>query len=248
MNTSARHTSPVYTHHELSGFAQISPPQTPLSLSEAAILLTRAGARLSETRARPNQQPEGGRHTEYFSPQEVLQGHVLAAHPEGLGGTRRAAFGPVSSSTAPGTSSSKAQRTVAPTARQFRRPRTTRTTASSLTTPRGGFCFAAYRGQFQRTTGFKTQSQHFSDRLVPDAYRGQMPPKEGGGRLLRHGRRAVNRGSPVISSSDQKSKPRSFTRIETLPAHPDVDPARAMLRSGNEAGVGTVPHSFLVST
>ena len=38
-------------------------------------------------------------------------------------------------------------------------------------------------------------------------------------------------------TSDQKAKPRSFTRMETLassvPAHPDVDPARAMLRSGS---------------
>ena len=39
-----------------------------------------------------------------------------------------------------------------------------------------------------------------------------------------------------MSTSGQKAKPQSFTRIETqassVPAHPDVDPARAMLRSG----------------
>ena len=50
------------------------------------------------------------------------------------------------------------------------------------------------------------------------------------------GRRAAKWESAEMSTSGQKAKPRSFTRIETLassvPAHPDVDPARAMLRSG----------------
>jgi len=48
------------------------------------------------------------------------QGHIQATHPEGLGGTRRTAAGPVSSSTAPGTRSSMARPTAAPTARQGR--------------------------------------------------------------------------------------------------------------------------------
>ena len=44
----------------------------------------------------------------------------------------------VGKSTAPGTSSSTARRTAAPTAQQFRRTRTTRAVTSSSTTPRGG--------------------------------------------------------------------------------------------------------------
>ena len=54
--------------------------------------------------------------------------------------------------------------------------------------------------------------------------------------VLRHGRRAAKRESAEMSTSGQKAKPRSFTRIEALassvPPHPDVDPARAMIRSG----------------
>ena len=54
--------------------------------------------------------------------------------------------------------------------------------------------------------------------------------------VLRHGRRAAKWESAEMSTSGQKAKPRSFTRIETLassvPPHPDVDPARAKIRSG----------------
>ena len=53
------------------------------------------------------------------------------------GGTWRTADGPVSSSTAPGTSSSTARRTAAPTARRCRRTRMTRK-ASFLFPPREG--------------------------------------------------------------------------------------------------------------
>jgi hypothetical protein len=64
-------------------------------------------------------------------------------------------------------------------------------------------------------------------------YEGCVVPDE----VLRHGRRAAKWECSEMSTSDQKAKPRSFTRIETLassvPAHPDVDPARAMLRSGS---------------
>jgi hypothetical protein len=66
-------------------------------------------------------------------------------------------------------------------------------------------------------------------------YKGCVVPDE----VLRHGRRAAKWETSEMSTSDQKAKPRSFTRIENLassvPAHPDVDPARAVLRSG--AGV-----------
>jgi len=62
-------------------------------------------------------------------------------------------------------------------------------------------------------------------------YEGCVVPDE----VLRHGRRAAKWESAEMSTSGQKAKPRSFTRIETLassvPPHPDVDPARAMLRS-----------------
>ena len=54
--------------------------------------------------------------------------------------------------------------------------------------------------------------------------------------VLRHGRRAEKWESAEMITSGQKAKPRSFTRVETLassvPPHPDVDPARAMIRSG----------------
>jgi hypothetical protein len=66
-------------------------------------------------------------------------------------------------------------------------------------------------------------------------YKGCVVP----GEVLRHGRRAAKWETSEMSTSDQKAKPRSFTRIENLassvPAHPDVDPSRAVLRSG--AGV-----------
>ena len=66
-------------------------------------------------------------------------------------------------------------------------------------------------------------------------YKGCVVPDE----ILRHGRRAAKWETSEMSTSDQKAKPRSFTRNETLassvPAHPDVGPARAVLRSG--AGV-----------
>ena len=63
-------------------------------------------------------------------------------------------------------------------------------------------------------------------------YEGCVVPDE----VRRHGRRAAKWESAEMSTSGQKAKPHSFTRIETLassvPPHPDVDPARAMLRSG----------------
>ena len=63
-------------------------------------------------------------------------------------------------------------------------------------------------------------------------YRGCVVPDE----VLRHGHRAEKLESAEMSTSGRKAKQCSFTRIETLassvPPHPDVDPARAMLRSG----------------
>ena len=55
--------------------------------------------------------------------------------------------------------------------------------------------------------------------------------------VLYHGRRAVKWGSSEMSTGDQKAKPRPFTWIGTLassvPAHPNANPARAMLRPGS---------------
>ena len=63
-------------------------------------------------------------------------------------------------------------------------------------------------------------------------YEGCVVPDE----VLRHGRRAAKWESAEMSTSGQKAKPRSLTRIETLassvPPHPDVDPARAKIRFG----------------
>jgi hypothetical protein len=54
--------------------------------------------------------------------------------------------------------------------------------------------------------------------------------------VRRHGHRAAELEFPEMGTGGQRMKPRSFTRIGTLassvPANPDVDPARATLRPG----------------
>ena len=57
------------------------------------------------------------------------------------------------------------------------------------------------------------------------------------GEALRHGRRLENHWELVKpGKTPLKNRPRSFQRIETLvssvPPHPDVERARAMLKSG----------------
>ena len=77
-------------------------------------------------------------HVSYYNDDAKRIKGIAGSASRGPWGTGRTAVWPVSSSTAPGTSSPTARRTAARTARRCRRTRTTRTAASSITTPRGG--------------------------------------------------------------------------------------------------------------